>query len=94
MLVDDNPPTIEALPPLAADDSPAVTLNAPLTPSPEPTEIEILPPEPDADEPLPMSTAPLTSTVALSVPRDTPDTPALLAAAFSVVDVVSPPAAT
>ncbi len=56
MLVDDDPPTTEALPPLAADDSPAVTLNAISTPSPEPPEIEILPlpPEPDADDMLPM----------------------------------------
>ena len=61
MLVDDYPATTKALPPLAAADSPAVTLNAPPTPSPELTEMEILPPEPDADEPPPMSTCRLKS---------------------------------
>ena len=67
---------------MAPKELPAVTLNVPPLPSPEPTETAMLPPEPDADEPLPMLTSPLVPTDAVPVLKDkspnTPELPALL----------------
>jgi hypothetical protein len=81
-MVDDDPETIDASPPAAPDEIPAVTLNASPMLVPEPTEIAMLPPEPDADEPLPISKAPLSPTLAVPVlnhrSHNTPTIPALL----------------
>ncbi len=95
LLVDDDPAMIEALTPVAADESPANMLNAPPLPSPASTEIEMLPPESGADDPLPMSTTPLSPTLALPVfhdkAPDTLDTPALLVDIAALSELVAVP---
>ena len=85
-----SPPSLPA-----AVASPAVTLNVPPAPSPEPTETAMLPPEPDADEPLPMLMSPLLPEVAVPVlsvkSPDTPLVPALLVDTATLPELVSLP---
>jgi hypothetical protein len=67
LLVADNPEMIDASPPAAPNELPAVTLNTPPMSVPELTEIAMLLPKPDADKPLPISRAPLSPTLAVPV---------------------------
>ncbi len=67
LLVDGNPEIIDASPPAAPDESPPVTLNAPLMLVPELAEIAMLPSNLDADKPLPIPKAPLLPALAVPV---------------------------
>ncbi len=76
LLVDDDHKMIDASPPAATDESPAITLNAPQMLVPKPTEIAMLLPEPDVEQPLPIPKASLSSTLIVPVFNDrSPNTP-------------------
>ena len=61
VLVGEDTAITEAAPPSLIEELPAVILNVPLLPSPEPTGIATLPPKPDTDDPLSRFKAALTS---------------------------------
>jgi hypothetical protein len=84
------------LPSSATNESPAVTLDAPLMLVPEPTEIVMIPLELDADKPLPIPKAPLAPTLAVQVFKErspnTPAVPALLINTAMLPKLVAVPA--